>query len=159
MCKGETASITGANRSEQSNFFQICEQCRHKGATVCTTVIKVNLFSFLMMSLHWYWFPQAKLPSGYFKIKIASIQRCWKKTRASKPGGQARIGIVIFSAKLSVGFLCYNNSAGLAKTNTGASKPGWQARTGIGFCKQSYWLSQEDKLALVLVFARKSFSK
>ena len=52
MCKGETASITGANRSEQSNFFQICEQCRHKGATVCTTVIKVNLFSFLMMSLH-----------------------------------------------------------------------------------------------------------
>ena len=75
VCKGETASITGTSESEQSIFYKICEQCRREGATVSITVIKANLVSFLMMSLHWYWFPQAKLPLGYFKINIASIQR------------------------------------------------------------------------------------
>ena len=69
--------------------------------------------------------------------------------------------IGFFQEKLSVGYIeiCHNNSALLAKTNTGASKPGGRACTGIGFCKQSYWLSQEDELALVLVFERKASSK
>ena len=53
VCKGETASITGAaSKSEQSIFYQICEQCRCEGAIVSITVIKANLVSFLMMSLH-----------------------------------------------------------------------------------------------------------